>query len=177
MKVKVTFLQACALLLSLATGIASASSPTVSAPYVRHVQVLVSVNAKGKVTSAVPAYELRPALNHAIRKSLEKMITSPAMIDGQPSSCQFVVNLAISMKPLGNGTSSTSFSFVSSKPLPFGDWYWVHKDHHQIALTNDRSKGINTSMAMDPMRATVDAHNHAADIQHQAFMKQYGPGH
>jgi len=176
MKIQRTIVLVSALLLGLVSTSAFAFAKNENAGNNHVVPVLVSVNAKGKVTDVEPAYKMRPAFKKVIRNMMDKMITQPATNDdGKAVSCQFVVNLAVVAKPTGHGKYQTSLKYLSSKPLPSGSWMWVHKDQHQIALTNQQSNATNNSMYNEnPMRRSTIANNQQADIQHMSFNQQYG---
>lgn len=99
--------------------------------------VLVDVNAQGKVTNASPSEALSLKLNRLLMANLNEMISKPASDKhGRPMSSTLVMNLAIEATPLDTGEYSAKFTYVSSKPVPAGSWYWVHIDGHRLALAN-----------------------------------------
>lgn len=100
----------------------------------RVIPILVHVNRQGQVTEANPAYHLRPSFQKLLRSTLDKMITKPAMDHGHPISSQFVINLAMELTPQPDGKYGVRFSYVSSKPLPSGQWNWARTSDHRLAL-------------------------------------------
>lgn len=130
-----------------------ASARPEKAPERRIVPVLVHVDSHGKVTDISPAYPFRPGMSRVLEKTLDKMITKPAMSHGHPISSQFVINLALDFVPQGNGKYGVKFSYVSSKPLPSGQWSWVHKDNHQLALQDRSNLGQPTEMLIHQQRS------------------------
>lgn len=128
------------------TSVAMAASGAKKAPERRVMPVLVHVDSHGKVTDVSPAYHLRPAMGRVLESTLDKMITRPATDHGHPVSSQFVINLALDFIPQGNGRYGVKFSYVSSKPLPSGQWSWVHKDNHQLALQDRSNLGQPTEV-------------------------------
>jgi hypothetical protein len=112
----------------------------------RIIPVLVHVNAKGKVTEASPAYKLRPSFVNLLKKTINSMITKPAMDHhGKPIASQFVMTLGLTMTQQDNGKYQASFKYISSKSLPSGDWFWTQTDSHRLTLA-DRT-------AINPIRA------------------------
>lgn len=99
--------------------------------------VLVQVDALGKVVSASPAYALSPQFTHLLRANIAEMIHGPAIDKhGKPIPSQFVLNLAVEATPTESGNYATSFRYVSTQPVPSGNWFWSHEDGHRLALVN-----------------------------------------
>lgn len=99
--------------------------------------VLVRVDASGKVTQASPAYELPPRVTRLLQDNLDEMIRKPATDKhGKPVPSQFIMNVALQAKPNGAGAYEAYFTYVSTKPVPPGSWYWVHLDGDRLALAS-----------------------------------------
>ncbi|SFR85956.1 3-deoxy-D-arabinoheptulosonate-7-phosphate synthase [Dyella sp. OK004] len=98
------------------------------------VPVLVQVNSAGKVTSASPAIELSPVVRRLLDKNLDEMINKPAYDHGKPIASQFVINLALQATPREEGNYDAQFAYVSSVPVPIGQWHWVNLDGRRLAL-------------------------------------------
>lgn len=115
---------------------ASAAQPAQGATKGQHViPVLVSVNSHGKVTDVTPAYRMRPEFSRLLRSTLDQMIKKPAMRHGKAVSSQFVMNMALNASKRSDGQYQAKFDYVSSKPLPTGSWYWVHRSDGTLALS------------------------------------------
>jgi hypothetical protein len=156
---------------------AVSASPTDSNPAPsRAIPVVVHVNDQGRVTSATPAYRVRPAVLRAIRQTLDTIITGPAMKDGKAVSSQFVITLALVPAAKGDGSHGASLKYISSKPLPSGDWLWVHTPDHRLALVNQSNSTINLAQYPSALQRQSDANNVAARIEHDQFMKQVNQG-
>lgn len=127
--------------LFVAVSAAASSSTRGKASHPDHViPLLVHVDETGKVTDVSAAYKLRPAMQNRLRDALRKMITQPAMQDGKPVSSQFVVNLSLVPVPREDGKYDMTVKYVSSKPLPAGQWYWTRvTESHRFALTNEQA--------------------------------------
>ncbi|MEW9573188.1 hypothetical protein ABQJ54_15635 [Rhodanobacter sp. Si-c] len=110
---------------------------TTTIPDISRVEsVLVQVDARGKVTEASPAYALSPSLTQLLNASLKQMIRSPGTDkNGKPIPSQFVMNVSLQSKPSGTGGYEVHFAYVSSKPLPYGSWYWAHLPGDRLALS------------------------------------------
>lgn len=133
-------------LLGSAGAIANDSMSLNQFPH-RFEPVLVRVDAHGKVTEASPAYELPPKLTRLLNANLDEIIRAPATDkDGKPIPSQFVMNMALQAKPNSTGNYDAHFAFVSTKPVPPGNWYWVH-------LTGDRLALASQDMRFDNRRS------------------------
>jgi hypothetical protein len=102
----------------------------------RYMPVLVQVDSKGKVTNVSPSTELTPQFDRLLHRNLDELISQPAMDHGRPVSSQFVINLALQVKPRKDGDYLANFTYVSSSPVPNGSWYWVKINGHRLALAN-----------------------------------------
>jgi hypothetical protein len=111
--------------------------------------VLVHVDARGKVTDVSPSVELSPKVNRLLRQNLDELITKPATDHGRPVSSQFVINLAMQASPRADGDYLARFVYVSSSPVPSGQWYWVHIDGHRLALANRSDFGRQQRFHVD----------------------------
>lgn len=98
--------------------------------------VLVQVDSKGQITDISSSAPLSPQFDRLLRKSLDQMINTPAMDHGRPVASQFVINLALDVKPQTDGLYEAKFAYVSASPVPLGSWYWSHEDGHRLALVN-----------------------------------------
>lgn len=99
--------------------------------------VLVQVNTEGKVTQASPAYSLPPNMTRLLNANLDEMIHAPATDKhGKPISSQFVMNVALQAKPDGTDAYQAHFVYVSTRPVPPGNWYWVHLTGDRLALAS-----------------------------------------
>ncbi|MEW9625311.1 hypothetical protein [Rhodanobacter geophilus] len=125
--------------------------------------VLVRVDAAGKVTQASPAYELSPKMTRLLQDNLSEMIRKPATDKhGKPVSSQFIMNMALLATPNGSGSYEAYFTYVSTKPVPPGSWYWVHLDGDRLALASqdmfrfgrDRHRSVPVSRYGDGYRPT-----------------------
>lgn len=169
--------QVCALattsLLFAVAGPATAASMSLN-HFTPHVlPVLVEVNDQGEVTSMSPAYDLRPSIRRALRKTLDKMITQPARDeDGEAISSQFVIKLATKTTPRKDGKYNLQFVYASAVHVPYGSWYWNHVDGHRLAL-----------MRQDPLFRTRRVHRdfhryrHHYAQQQQHTMRSAQPSH
>ena len=99
--------------------------------------VLVRVNAQGHVTDVQPSVSMTPKTRRLLRANLEEMIVKPAMFKGHPVSSVFVIQLALHAQKMPDGTYRAHFSYVSSLPVPAGNWYWLHVDGRRLALVQD----------------------------------------
>jgi hypothetical protein len=102
----------------------------------RVMPVLVQVNRDGKVTDVSPAVDLAPRYDRLLRNTLDQMITHPANDHGRAVASQFVINLGLQTSPRPDGNYDARFVYVSTSPVPPGQWYWVHIDGHRLALRN-----------------------------------------
>jgi hypothetical protein len=134
------------LLLGFAAGAASASQKEDNTAQPRVIQVLVHVNAEGEVTEVTPAYKLRPAFVGQIRSALQKMITEPAMKHGKPASAQFVLTLGVAPIVRENGEQSVRITYISSKALPNGSWYWQTSPGHRLTLAGQPTDSASPTM-------------------------------
>lgn len=102
--------------------------------------VLVRVNDQGKVTDVQPSVTLTPRTDRLLRASLDEMISKPAMVKDRPVSSIFVIQLALNVDKQADGKYRAHFSYVSSLPVPAGQWYWVHINGHRLALAEDNGR-------------------------------------
>lgn len=86
--------------------------------------VLVHVNKAGTVTLIDPAYNLRPNVKRAVEQTVTGMISKAATKNGKAINSQFVLMLAL--KPVKGSTNQYKFAYFSMKPVPTGNWHWVH---------------------------------------------------
>lgn len=127
-------------MLTAGSGVAMASSGSLTQFKSKVMPVLVQVNAQGKITSVSPSEELSPKVNRLLMQNLTEMISKPATDrHGRPISSQFIINVALQTSPRAEGDYYANFAYVSSKPVPSGSWYWVHIDGHQLALADRNS--------------------------------------
>jgi len=98
--------------------------------------VLVQVDSRGQITDVSSSTQLSPSFDRLLRSSLDQMINAPAMDHGRPVASQFVINLALDVKPQSDGKYEAKFAYVSASPVPLGSWYWSHEDGHRLALVN-----------------------------------------
>lgn len=129
------------------TGVAMASSGSLSEFKPRFLPVLVQVDSHGKVTEASPANELPPHLRRLLRSNLDEMISKPATDKhGRPMASQVIINLVLKTTPNENGRYDAQFAYLSTAPVPSGSWYWVHIDGHRLALAdrNDIHRRVRT---------------------------------
>ncbi|WP_305805765.1 hypothetical protein [Stenotrophomonas sp. YIM B06876] len=118
-----------ALLFSLASlmfsGQAVAGSSAEPAQDVDALQVLVTLDARGKVSRIDLADRMSPALTRVLRQDIEQIVSSPAFnATGSLTGRQFVANMASTVTPLADGNYSVDFTMVSSQPLSHGTWVW-----------------------------------------------------
>ncbi len=128
--------------LAAATGSARAQD-SMSLNGFRHhaLPVLVRVDAQGRVAKVQSSVALSPRTDRLLRMNLAQMITQPAMQGGKGVSSQMVVQLALVKSPREDGRFAARFEYVSSMPVPAGNWYWVHIDGHRLALAQDDARG------------------------------------
>lgn len=161
--------------LSVAAGAAVASSGSLSPFKPKVVPVLVQVNSEGKVTSASPAIELSPVIRRLLDKNLDEMITKPAYDHNRPVASQFVINLALQATPREEGNYDAQFAYVSSVPVPIGQWHWVNLDGLRLALA-----GPNNQFPMGHMRFNNDRGYQPANFggyQHGSMPNVQGASH
>lgn len=120
--------------LALAAGEAGADSMSLNGFRDRVLPVLVKVDAHGKVTRVSSAVELTPRFDRLLRQTLDQWITGPAMDHGKPMSSQFVMKLGMQATARADGAYDTGFVYLSSSPVPAGEWIWQHEDGHRLAL-------------------------------------------
>lgn len=122
----------------LASTSASASDSMSLNTFPRRLEpVLVGVDAHGKVTEASPAYALPPKMARLLHANLGEMIRAPATDKhGKPIPSQFVMNVALQAEPNGAGDYEAHFAYVSTSPVPPGNWHWVHLDGDRLALAS-----------------------------------------
>lgn len=133
------------------SGLAAAESASLNEFQPKVMPVLVHVNSHGKVTDASPAIRLSPQIKRLLRANLDEMITKPAFDKrGRPISSQFVINLALQASPRDNGRYDAQFTYVSTAPVPAGQWYWVHTDGHQLALARQGSSYRQDHVPREP---------------------------
>jgi hypothetical protein len=101
--------------------------------------VLVQVDSNGKVTDISPAVELTPRFDRLLRETLDELITRPAAVRGKAIASQFVMKLGMQTKPRADGNYDASFVYLSSSPVPAGQWFWRHEDGHRLVLVNRNS--------------------------------------
>lgn len=106
--------------------------------------VLVRVSKEGKITYLAPAYELRSRYLQLLRKSLEEMITQPARNKGgAPIASEFIMYLTGKTSKRDDGRYDFQFSYLSAKPVPFGNWVWGQFSSGQLALLSPDINGFN----------------------------------
>lgn len=134
---RMQLLSAVAVALLVNTGAIANDLMTLN-PFPHRVEpVLVQVNADGKVTEVSPAYSLPPKMSHLLNTNLDEMIHAPATDkNGKPIPSQFVMNVALQAEPNGAGNYNAHFAYVSTNPVPPGNWYWVHLDGDRLALAS-----------------------------------------
>jgi len=135
--------------LAVGAGAAMADSQSLNEFRPGVMPVLVHVDARGKVTDVSPSVELSPKVNRLLRQNLDELITKPATDHGRPVSSQFVINLAMQASPRADGDYLARFVYVSSSPVPSGQWYWVHIDGHRLALANRSDFGRQPRFHVD----------------------------
>ncbi len=102
--------------------------------------VLVKVSSKGQVTDIDPAYELSPGLDRMVEETVSRMISKPAVDkNGTPIPSQFVLNLAVDASQRSDGSFDTALRYVSTQPVPSGQWTWSHVEGRSLALI-DKSR-------------------------------------
>lgn len=125
------------------SGYAASLTPvTTGVQQTRSLPVLVRVNSHGQVTEVMPAYPLSPRVDRLVRKSLDAMVTKPATYHGRPVASQAVVNLALQPATDTNGSRVVRCSFVSIRPVPTGEWYWMRLDGRRLALAEVGGTGL-----------------------------------
>jgi hypothetical protein len=127
--------------LALAAGAADADSMSLTGFRDRVLPVLVKVDTHGKVTRLSSAIELTPRFDRLLRQTVDEMITGPAMDHGKPVSSQFVMKLGMRATARADGEYDTRFVYLSSSPVPSGEWIWQNEDGHRLALV--RADGLN----------------------------------
>ncbi|MEW9573189.1 hypothetical protein ABQJ54_15640 [Rhodanobacter sp. Si-c] len=134
---RMQLLSAAVVALLVSTGAIANDLMTLN-PFPHRVEpVLVQVNTHGKVTEASPAYSLPPKMIRLLNANLGEMIRAPATDKhGKPIPSQFVMNVALQAEPNGAGNYEAHFAYVSTKPVPPGNWYWVHLDGDRLALAS-----------------------------------------
>lgn len=120
--------------LALAAGKAGADSMSLNGFRDRVLPVLVKVDRHGKVTRVSSSVELTPSFDRLLRQTLDQWITGPAMDHGKPMSSQFVMKLGMQATARTDGAYDTGFVYLSSSPVPAGEWVWQHEDGHRLAL-------------------------------------------
>jgi hypothetical protein len=139
--------------LAVGAGAAKADSQSLNEFRPGVMPVLVHVDARGKVTEVSPSTELSPKVSRLLRQNLDELITKPATDHGgRPVSSQFVINLAMQASPRQDGDYLARFVYVSSSPVPSGQWYWVHTDGHRLALANRSDFGRQSRFRFDNRR-------------------------
>ena len=125
-------------LMALAASTSAVVADTPSQLSSRVLPVLVHVNAHGKVTEVLPAYNVHAKLQRLMRESLDQMIVKPAMYHGRAVATQFVVYLGLDVAPRAQGGYDAKFAYKGSSPVPSGNWYWVHDKYNgdRLALAN-----------------------------------------
>jgi hypothetical protein len=137
MDMRTQLLSAVVVTLLVSTGASANDSMSLNQFPHRVEPVLMQVDAHGKVTEASPAYELPPKMTRLLNANLGEMIRAPATDKhGKPIPSQFVMNVALQTDPNGAGDYDAHFTYVSTKPVPPGSWYWVHLDGDRLALAS-----------------------------------------
>lgn len=111
-----------------------ASAVSLLGPRPMVLPVLVRVTAKGEVTDISPARELTPRFDHLLHADMRALQVVPATYHGRSVSKQVVINLALKFEPREDGRYRARFAYVSTTPVPSGQWYWVHLDNHRLGL-------------------------------------------
>ncbi len=127
--------------LALAAGTAGAESMSLTHFRDRVLPVLVKVDTHGKVTRLSSAIELTPRFDRLLRQTVDQWITGPAMDHGKPVASQFVMKLGMQATARPDGEYDTRFVYLSSSPVPSGEWIWQNEDGHRLALV--RADGLN----------------------------------
>lgn len=97
--------------------------------------VLVRVNDQGAIGYMSSAYELRPQYERMLRKTLDEMITAPARNkSGQAIASEFIIYVTARTTPRKDGKYDFGFTYVSARPVPFGNWIWGQYDSGRLAL-------------------------------------------
>ena len=120
---KMYCLSALAATMVLVSGTVSADSQKDQSGESHVIPVLVHVNKAGHITDMQPAYDLRPAMKHAVEQSVMGMVGKPAMKNGVATNSQFVLMLAL--KPVAGSSNQYTFTYVSTRPIPVGNWHWA----------------------------------------------------
>lgn len=131
---------AAAAALALAAGAVGAESMSLTHFRDRVLPVLVKVDTHGKVTHLSSAIELTPRFDRLLRQTVDQMITGPAMDHGKPRASQFVMKLGMQATARPDGAYDTRFVYLSSSPVPSGEWIWQNEDGHRLALV--RADGV-----------------------------------
>lgn len=127
--------------LALAAGSAGADSMSLTRFRDRVLPVLVKVDTHGKVTRLSSAIELTPRFDRLLRQTVDRWITGPAMDHGKPVASQFVMKLGMQATARPDGEYDTRFVYLSSSPVPSGEWIWQNEDGHRLALVP--ANGLN----------------------------------
>lgn len=98
------------------------------------IPVLVNVDAQGHVRDVSPAYPLRWSMRQQVRQALDEMISKPAMLNGKAVSSQFIATLKLQLIQQTDGSYTLRFSLVSSRLVPHGSWFWLHRSNGTLAL-------------------------------------------
>ncbi len=72
---------------------------------------------------------------------------------GKPTPSQFVMNLVVKVSPHDQGKYDASFAYLSSTPVPYGSWYWVHINGHRLALASRDNFNRNQRVYFDRQRS------------------------
>lgn len=127
--------------LALAVGSAGAESMSLNRFREHVLPVLVKVDRHGKVTRLSSAIELAPRFDRLLRQTVDQLISGPAMDHGKPVASQFVMKLGMQATARPDGAYDARFVYLSSLPVPSGEWIWQHEDGHRLALV--RADGLH----------------------------------
>lgn len=120
--------------LALTAGAAIADSTSINTFGDHVLPVLVKVDAHGKVTRVSSAVELTPRYDRLLRQTVNQWVTGPAMKHGRPMSTQFVMNVGMRATARPDGAYDTGFVYLSSSPVPSGEWIWQLEQGRHLAL-------------------------------------------
>lgn len=123
-------------LLAAGSQVAVAESLSLNRFTPKVLPVLVRVDAQGKVTDVSPSIQLAPRFDRLLRQSIREMIRQPAERHGRPVASQFVMQLAMRTTPRDDGKYDARFVYVSSSPVPPGQWFWQTEDGHRLVLVS-----------------------------------------